>query len=442
GNTVTCVFNQLFSFAADNLGQIYILPKHIWDGISAEDPRWDDEDNVTAHVGSGPFMYVERVPDEYTELVRNDDWWGPSNPYVGQLPNIERVRIDVVIGQDARILAMRAGDADTERYEVFGAYVNEILNSPELQLVTGVASQWDYVWGFNLTVPGLDDINVRRAMAYAIDRTELVNIGRLGFGTPTTAAIPEVFFPALYNSETDFPENVTIANQILDAAGYVDNDGDGIRNFPGGAPTPELEFDCLSLSWDDISVSTVTGIKLQMEDIGIKINNVVTDDGPMYDAIYTGEYEMYSMAHGYDNIPDYPWWRCHSSNIFEWGDNVHHLDNVTVDQIMDNYMAATPATLYARATDASQAVLDNIPYVPLYLSDDTHALRAEWVNFTTPAGGPFTAFNPRSMVFMYDSEFGEPTTTPPPPDILLIVGVGAGALVVGIAITYFIVRRK
>ncbi len=442
GNTVTCVFNQLFSFAVDNLGQMYILPKHIWDGISAEDPRWDDEDNVTAHVGSGPFKYVERVPDEYTELVRNDDWWGPSNPYVGQLPNIERVRIDVVIGQDARILAMRAGDADTERYEVFGAYVNEILNAPELQLVTGVASQWDYVWGFNLTVPGLDDIDVRRAMAYAIDRTGLINIGRLGFGTPTTAAIPEVFFPALYNSETDFPENDTIANQILDDAGYVDNDGDGIRNFPGSAPTPELEFDCLSLSWDDISVATVTGIKLQMEDIGIKINNVVTDDGPMYDAIYTGEYEMYSMAHGYDNIPDYPWWRCHSTNIFEWGDNVHHLDNATVDQIMDDYMAATPATLYARATDASQAVLDNIPYVPLYLSDDTHALRAEWVNFTTPAGGPFTAFNPRSMVFMYDSEFGEPTTTPPPPDILLIVGVGAGALIVGIVITYFIVRRK
>jgi peptide/nickel transport system substrate-binding protein len=444
GNTVTCVFNQLYSFALDNLGQIYILPKHTHEGIAADDARWDDHTNATNHIGSGPFKFVQRVPDEYTELVRNDDWWGASNPYVGQLPNIERVRIDVVIGQDARILSMRQGTCDTERYEVFGAYVNEILNAPELQLVTGVASQWDYVWGFNLTVPGLDDIDVRRAMAYATDRQELINIGRLGFGTPTTAAIPEVFFPALYNSATDFPENVSIANAILDAAGYIDTDADGIRNGNGDAVPldEELEFDCLSLSWDDISVSTVTGIKLQMEDIGIKINNVVTDDGPMYDAIYTGEYEMYSMAHGYDNIPDYPWWRCHSSNIFEWGDNVYHLDNGTVDTIMDEYVAATPATLYAKATAASQAVLDNIPYVPLYLSDDTHAMRKEWVNYTTPAGGPFTAFNPRTMVFMYDDTFGETTTPPPAPDILLILGVGAGALVVGVLITYFIVRRK
>ena len=446
GNTVTCVFDKLNSFAAHTLGQIYILPKHTHDGVAADDARWDDEDNVASHTGSGPYKYVERVPDEYTELVRNDDWWGPDNPNVGQLPNIERVRIDVVIGQDARILAMRTGDADTERYEVFGAYVNEILNAPELQLVTGVASQWDYVWGLNLTVAGLDDIDVRRAMALAIDRDELINIGRLGFGTATRAAIPEVFFPSLFNEDTVFPENVTLANEILDAAGYDDTDADGIRNGDGvHVPAgEELEFDCLSLSWDDISVATVTGIKIQMEEIGIKINNVVTDDGPMYDAIYTGEYEMYSMAHGYDNVPDYLWYRCHSANIFEWGDNVDHLDNATVDAIMDDYVSATPAELYAKATAASLAVWENIPYVPLYLSDDTHALRKEWVNYTTPAGGPFTAYNPRAMIFMYDEDFGG-TTTPPPSggmDPLLLVGVGAGALIIGVLITYFAVRRK
>ncbi|MBY8998370.1 MAG: ABC transporter substrate-binding protein [Candidatus Thorarchaeota archaeon] len=444
GNTVTCVFSVLYSFALDNLGEIYILPEHIWStGTGALDTRWNDHTDVEAHVGSGPFMYVARVPDEYTELDRFADWWGTDNPNVGQLPNIEKVRIDVVLGQDARILAMRSGAADTERYEVFGAYVNEILTAPELQLVTGVASQWDYVWGFNLTVAGLDDVDVRTAMSLAIDRAELINIGRLGFGTATTSAIPDVFYPGLAHADGVFPENVTLANEILDAAGYVDNDADGVRNFPGAPGTPELEFDILTLSWDDISVSTGTGIKLQMQDIGIKINNMVTDDGPMYDAIYTGEYEMYTMAHGYTPIPDFVWWRCHSDNIYEWGDNVFHLDNATVDTIMDDYVASTPATLAANARLAQLAVLQNLPYVPLYLSDDTHALRAEWVNWTAPAGGPFTAYNPRAMVFMYDDTFGE--TTPPPTggtDFVLILGIGAGALLVGIVVTYFIVRKK
>jgi peptide/nickel transport system substrate-binding protein len=156
GNDVVCVFDKLNSFALDTLGQIYILPKHIWEGVSAVDARWDDHTNVTAHVGSGPYKFSVRVPDEYTDLVKFDDWWGPDSEYAGQLPNIDKVRIDVVIGQDARILAMRQGTADTERYEVFGAYASVVLNSPELQLVTGVASQWDYVWGFNMTIPGLE----------------------------------------------------------------------------------------------------------------------------------------------------------------------------------------------------------------------------------------------------------------------------------------------
>jgi hypothetical protein len=68
-------------------------------------------------------------------------------------------------------------------------------------------------------------------------------------------------------------------------------------------------------------------------------------------------------------------------------------------------------------------------------------MRKEWVNYTTPAGGPFTSFNIRSMVFMYDEDFGA-TTTGGGLDIWLLVGVGAGALIVGVVITYFITRRK
>jgi peptide/nickel transport system substrate-binding protein len=439
GNVVSCVFNQLYSFALHNLGEIYILPEHIWDDAPADDARWNDHTNVTAHVGSGPFMYVERVPDEYTELARFDDWWGEDNPNIGQLPNIDQVRIDVVIGQDARLLAMRNGEADTERYEVFGSYVEEVLSYPELQLVQGVASQWDYVLGMNMTVRGLNDTIVRRAIGLAIDREELITVGRLGHGTATTSAIPDVFYSGLFSEDGVFEENVAKANQLLDDAGYLDNDGDGNRNYPGTAPTDEVEFDLLTLSWDDISVATGIGIETEMARINITIHNQVTDDGPMYDAIYTGDYDMYTMAHGYSAIPDYPWWRCHSSNIYEWGDNVYHLDNATVDTIMDDYVASTPSTIEANAAAAAKAILDNVPYVPLYLSDDTHALRKEWVNYTTPAGGPFTAFNPRTMVFMYDDGSGILPGAGGDMTLYLIIGVGA---IVAVIIIFVIVKRR
>jgi peptide/nickel transport system substrate-binding protein len=237
GQVVSVNLDQPFAFGLQNLGVLYMYPQHVREGIPADDARWDDHTNVTAQTGSGPFVYDSRSPDEFTLVTKFADWWGPDNPYVGQLPNIDSIRIDVVRGQDARILAMRAGDADTERYEVFGAYVNTILNAPELDLVTGLPSQWDYVLGFNTTIPGLDDIDVRKAIAYATNRQGLVNIGRLGHGTVTDNVIPEAFFPGLSDPAGDwYSFNVTIANQILDDAGYLDVDNDGVREFPGVAP--------------------------------------------------------------------------------------------------------------------------------------------------------------------------------------------------------------
>jgi ABC-type transport system substrate-binding protein len=236
GDVVSVVMDDSYSFALQILGDLYIIPEHIWSGIPADDARWDDATNVTAHCGSGMYEYVARVPDEYTELTLNADWWGEDNPLIGQMPSITDVRIDVVRGQDARILAMRNGDADTERYEVFGAYVNTILNAPELDLVTGVTSQWDYVLGFNMTIAGLDDLNVRKAISLAMDREYLVDVGRLGFGTETNSTIPASFFPSLYSPEGAFVEDVDLANQILDDAGYIDVDNDGVREFPGVAP--------------------------------------------------------------------------------------------------------------------------------------------------------------------------------------------------------------
>jgi peptide/nickel transport system substrate-binding protein len=433
---VTVVFDEVFAFALDNLGSMHILPKHIRDGIPADDARWEDPANATAHIGSGPFEFVERVAEEYIEMDRYDDWWGPDNEYVGQLPNIEKVRIDVVLGQDARILAMRQGTADTERYEVFGSYVNTILNSPELQLVTGVVSQWDYVLGFNMTVAPFDDPDVRDAVALGVDRQELINIGRLGFGTATNSSIAAEFHPGFYASEGAFPaQDVQAAIDLLNAT-YDDADDDGF--FDG------LEFDLWVLSWDDISVATGTGIKLQLAEIGIDCSVVVMDDGPMYDGIYQEPraFIAYEMSHGLSPVPDHVWWRCHSDNIIDWGDNAYGLNDATVDANLDDFLGATPATMAAAAQQVQEDILEHKPYIPLFLSDDTHAMRKEWVNYTTPPGGPFTDFNPRTMVFMYDSDMGAATPPPGGVDYVLIIGIGAGALIVGVILTYLCMKKK
>jgi hypothetical protein len=94
---------------------------------------------------------------------------------------------------------------------------------------------WDYVLSFNQrTDPALKDPIVKQAIAYAIDKQRLVDIARLKYGTVTETFIPSAFFGPGYDdpNAVKYEYNVFLANKMLDAAGYLDIDADGIRELP------------------------------------------------------------------------------------------------------------------------------------------------------------------------------------------------------------------
>lgn len=406
--TVSAVFNESLGFGLNQIGEINIVPKHIRDwgdwehGNSQDAACWDDPDNVTAHTGSGPFKFKARVADAYIELEKNPYWWGKQ-------PNVDGIRIEVVTGESARILAMRQGIVDTERYELMSAAeIKAVTDAPELKVITEerpVPSQWDYVLGFNLTIAGLDDPIVREAMGYALNRTEIIQVARGGHGTATWTTIPEAFFPAYYNASGRFPaRNITYANQLLDDAGYIDTDGDGTRNFPDSED--EMTFDMQVLDWDTISVDAGTAIADELMEIGISVSVEPTDDSIMYDNLYAlpRKYRMYEMSHGYGGYPDHVWWRMHSCNDISWGDNCYGLHNDTMDAALDDLLHATNDTLRTEAaTEVQKLSVELAPYIPLFLSDDTHAIRKEWLNYTFVPGGIFTSMNRLTMLNIYSS---------------------------------------
>jgi len=425
--TVSVVFNESMGFGLMQVGDINIVPKHIRDwgdwqhGKSQHAECWDDPTNVTAHIGSGPFKFVERVPDEYILLEKNPYWWGKK-------PNIDGIRIEVISGESARILAMRQGTVDSERYELMGAAdIQAVRDAPELKVITDerpVPSQWDYVLGFNLTIPGLDDPVVRKAICYAIDREEIIDVARGGHGRATWTVIPESFFPRYYSEEGRFPaRNVTYANLILNQSGYLDTDGDGIRNFPYPNNDTQLIFDMQVLSWDTISVDAGTAIADELKDIGIFVSVAITDDAVMYPNLYAlpRNYRMYEMSHGYSGYPDHVWWRMHSVNDIDWGDNCYGLHNATMDAALDALLHATNDTARIEAAaEVQKLAVELSPYIPLFLSDDTHAIRKEWVNYTFVPGGIFTSMNRLTMLNIYKM--------PPekvPPEIAILSPINA-----------------
>jgi len=150
---------------------------------------------------------------------------------------------------------------------------------------------WDYMINFNQrTDPALQDPIVKKAIAYAIDKQQLVDIVRLGYGTATESFIPPEFFGPAYAdpAAVTYEYNVFLANQMLDAAGYLDIDADGIREMP--APTepvdepeePEVELEVIealvssveSLTTDvSGALAQVTAMEADLEALSARLNS-------------------------------------------------------------------------------------------------------------------------------------------------------------------------
>jgi ABC-type transport system substrate-binding protein len=232
--TVVVHLKQPYVWAADAFGTQSIIPEHIWKDLKYD---WDQtlvQSDPKIAVGSGPFMFSQWVPGEFVQLVKNPNWWMTGHPLIDTL--VFR-KIDT---ESARILAIQKGEVDTERYSVEPSFIAQVQSNPDL-VVTHAVDQWDYILAFNNGAPGsqhpensipFNDTWVRRAIAYALDKDEIVKRGALGYGTVTADYCPAAFFGFWGNpNPLTYPYDPAKANKILDEQGYLDIDGDGIREL-------------------------------------------------------------------------------------------------------------------------------------------------------------------------------------------------------------------
>jgi len=234
--TVIVHMKEPYAWVLDDFEDVPILPEHIWND---KDWDWPVHPDMMP-IGSGPFKWDSYVDGEWIKLVANEDFWMEGKPHLGTYT------VRVISESSARYLAISTGEADSERYELDTGFIETTSADPNLAPLedTWCVGMWDYVISFNQrTDPALQDPVVKKAIAYAIDRQELVDIARLGYGTATETFIPPEFFgPAYENPDaTTYEYNVFLANQMLDAAGYLDVDADGIREMPAPAEEEEEE---------------------------------------------------------------------------------------------------------------------------------------------------------------------------------------------------------
>lgn len=295
-----------------------VMPEHIYKDV--EDPNTFDYPGL----GYGPFKIVDKKDGEYyyCECVEN---WPLANDGYGAL--LDSITFRVYEDANSMTLALLNGEIDA-----CGSYVNvaaqqQIAANDNYTLLTSPSLGYGYL-GFNYNTEFLDDQNVRTAISMCLDREALVNTAKSGGAIIMDTPVSPVF-PDLVASNITFPAlDIEGANKILEDAGYMDTNGDGIREKDG----KDLAFTltCRSSTQDVDACANI--LKSNMESIGVGINIEILESSAYIDKVNKQHtHEMNFIEWGTIDDPDMSLQLYQSDSHL----NYYNYKDETIDRLVD-----------------------------------------------------------------------------------------------------------
>lgn len=252
--TVVFTLSKPASVFLNTISSVGIVPEHAY-----------GDDYGTNPIGSGPFKFVQWNPQEQLILEANEDYYGGA-------PAIKKATI-VFMDEDAALAATKAGQVDVALSAA--TLATTVIDGYSVQAVPSVDNR-----GFtlpvlpaegNLTESGQPigndvtcNIEIRQAIAYAIDRELVAEVALNGYGTP---AYSENDGMPWNNPEVVIETDVDYAKQLLADAGWADTDGDGIVEKDG----LKAEFTCVYPSGDSVRQAVAMAAAEQVKQIGVNI---------------------------------------------------------------------------------------------------------------------------------------------------------------------------
>jgi len=248
----------------------YIMPKHIFKDIP--EAEWGKSDYVrgTKFVGLGQFKIESIVAGESVTLV-------PNEHYFRGVAKVDKVVMEVV-SPDNIVSEMKAGNYDiatmpNSQYEAYKDLTNVTFLGSQASAYEYIGfhlGKYDKETGKNVTDPNakMADVNLRQAMAYALDIDAAGQNLYNGLQHSSNSIIIP-FFKDVYNKDQEgFSYNPEKAKQLLDEAGYKDVDGDGIRENKDGS---KLTINFAARTRDEANESLVQQYLNWWKEIGLNV---------------------------------------------------------------------------------------------------------------------------------------------------------------------------
>jgi len=274
------------ALAHQSVGRIYPLPQHIFEEI-------DDPENFANinPVGTGPFTEVTQFRTTHFKLCRN--------PYYYQADKlkVDCLRVPHYAGNEQLWAAARRGKIDWMGEGIQDPIENYSRHndSNKYWLAPGANTNLQ----INTSKAPFNDVKFRKALSMAIDRETLRTVDTFGLTSETVYPVGTgPLFESWYNERAlesfagIMKYQPDAANALLDEAGYIDVNGDGIRELPGGKPFSVGI--AVPSGWTDWLNSVFT-ISKNFKDVGINANVEAMDEQKWFERIPTGNFDIYIM---------------------------------------------------------------------------------------------------------------------------------------------------
>ena len=352
-------FKTLISLSED----LQILPKHIF-----SQGDFNKHPNNRAPIGTGPYVFETWDTNERVVLVRNETYWGEK-------PHILKRLYKIIIDDTAALQVLMRGELDVMSLTP-DQWVTQAV-TPEFEAkfnkLTYYVPFHGYI-GWNMRKPCFGDKRVRQAMTMLLDRKLILETIMHGLGVIVTNS----FFvnSEEYNKDIQpWPFDPARAKALLDEAGWVDSDSDGVRD-KDGLP---FEFDFLVPSGSPETEAIITVYKEQTDKAGLKLNIRLQEWATFVETVQKFKFDAMIMAWQLDPEQD-PYQIWHSSQA-EGGSNYPGLKNAEVDRLLEEarveFEQPKRVEMYRRL---SEIIHEEQPYTFLFCTQVRAAMDKRFEN--------------------------------------------------------------
>lgn len=360
-HTVRFTYSKPYFLALEVCGGMSIVPMHIFS-------RMEDDVDFNSHpagrepIGTGPYRFLRWDTGKEVVLTRNVDYWGEQ-------PYLDRIIYKIITDSTVSLQVLKRGDIDVAGLSAiqWEKQTSSKGFNASYSKLSYFRPNYSYI-GWNTQKSLFSDAVVRRAMSHFLDREMILKKILFDLGV----VITNPFFvnsPEYDKSITPITFDPAKGAELLDLAGWIDTDGDGIRDKDGG----KFEFEFLIPNGSDTGEKIATIYKERLSRHGIEMNIRKTEWAVFVQRLQEHKFDAVTLAWsmGVESDPYQIW---HSSQTTK-GSNFVGFTNKRADEIIEE--ARTEFDRQKRIElyrEFSRIVHEEQPYTFLYCRKSTVAV--------------------------------------------------------------------